>query len=124
LPIVYKIDTTALTDTTVVAAIADKPTGDIVFIRRLTLYSMKKIDFARWLAFLDTPTGEITIPIVKKILPCVHAFGAVLWEGRVEWPENYRLWFRTKTQEATNRIIFFVDYDVVAREPEKKGWGQ
>lgn len=124
MPIVSAQNTQAVADTASNTVIEKKPVGDHVFIRRISLYSMKNIEFARWLAWLDTPDGIETISLGKKILPSVHAYGATFWTGRVEWRENFRLWFRYKTQEAVNKVYFYVEYEVVPRKLEKKRWGE
>lgn len=122
MPIVVAQNTQAAADTTALAVIEKKPLGDHIWIRRISLYSVKNIEFGKWMAYLDTEDGIETISLGRKIIPSVFSYGAEFWEGRVEWREGFRLWFRAWTQDTLNKIYFYVEYEVVPLE--KKGWGE
>lgn len=113
-------DITEASADTGIQVILKRPAGGKIWIRRINAKSTKNVDFGRWYSWMykDGHDHPREIPF-NKIVPQIRQ-GAVLFEGKIEWPFNWDLYLAGKTQDTLSRTFYSLYFEIEL--PIKKGW--
>ena len=117
------------TSGTLTYAEMEKPVGDRVFVRRVSVQPLGTnavLAFALcWGRFDNKDANDRDRALYKTWTNNAKpAYPELLFDGRAEWFHHETLVLCTRTQINNCNLVYVIDYDIEEPEAPKKRWGE
>lgn len=100
----------------------DKPTGDKIVIKAIHLTSNKNPFFVKvWAMLYEIKDSERQMGVLHTVAPSLEFAG---WDLNRMWPHGWKLTIGFRTQVDDDKTRLTVEYDIIEKEPKKKGFGE